>query len=126
MDDMTGTNWSEVPTTIVEMGFLSNKSDDRLMATEYFRQEAAVGIADGLDAYFVRLAEIEAEESRELAESIAEASREEASRNEEPEEELSDSGNGLETAPPMFSPAPVVTETSEGDTDFVGEADQTT
>lgn len=126
MDNMTGTNWSEVPTTIVEMGFLSNKSDDRLMATEYFRQEAAVGIADGLDAYFVRLAEIEAEESRELAESIAEASREEASRNEEPEEELSDSGNGLETAPPMFSPAPVVTETSEGDTDFVGEADQTT
>lgn len=52
MDDMTGTNWSQVPTVIVEMGFLSNVSDDRLMATEYFRQEAAIGIANGLDAYF--------------------------------------------------------------------------
>ncbi len=52
MDDMTATNWSEVPTTIVEMGFLSNKSDDTLMATDYFRQEAAIGIANGLDEYF--------------------------------------------------------------------------
>lgn len=52
MDDMTGTNWSKVPTTIVEMGFLSNKSDDMLMATKYFKEQAAEGIADGLDAYF--------------------------------------------------------------------------
>ena len=57
MDDMTATNWSQVPTTIVEMGFLSNTADDRLMATDYFRQEAAVGIADGLDAYFAWLDE---------------------------------------------------------------------
>lgn len=59
MDDLTGTNWSQVPTTLVEMGFLSNMADDRLMATEYFRQEAAIGIANGLDAYFARLAEEE-------------------------------------------------------------------
>ena len=52
MDDMTGTNWSGVPTTIVEMGFLSNKSDDTLMATDYFRREAALGIANGLEDYF--------------------------------------------------------------------------
>ncbi len=52
MDDMTGTNWSKVPTTLVEMGFLSNKSDDMLMATKYFKERAAEGIADGLDAYF--------------------------------------------------------------------------
>jgi N-acetylmuramoyl-L-alanine amidase len=55
MDDMTGTNWSRVPTTILEMGFLSNKSDDTLMATDYFRQEAAIGVANGLDAYFAWL-----------------------------------------------------------------------
>ena len=55
MDDMTGTNWSRVPTVIVEIGFLSNRSDDRLMATEYFRQEAAIGIANGLDEYFLWL-----------------------------------------------------------------------
>lgn len=54
-DDNTGTNWSQVPTTIVEMGFLSNKEDDSLMRTETFRSEAAVGIANGLDAYFREL-----------------------------------------------------------------------
>lgn len=52
MDDMTGTNWSRVPTTIVEMGFLSNKTDDSMMSGEDFRKKAARGIADGLDAYF--------------------------------------------------------------------------
>ncbi len=53
MDNMTATNWSQVPTTIVEMGFMSNTDDDKLMATEFFRREAAIGIANGLDAYFV-------------------------------------------------------------------------
>lgn len=52
MDNMTGTNWSRVPTTIVEMGFLSNPSDDEIMASNYFAPEAAIGIANGLDAYF--------------------------------------------------------------------------
>ena len=60
---MTGTNWSRVPTTIVEMGFLSNRSDDSLMATDYFRQEAAIGIANGLDAFFEATAEMETAES---------------------------------------------------------------
>ena len=54
-DDMAGTNWSKVPTTIVEMGFLSNKSDDMLMATKYFKEQAAEGLADGLEIYFVHL-----------------------------------------------------------------------
>ncbi len=54
-DSMTGTNWSEVPTTILEMGFLSNRSEDRLMSTDFFRQEAAIGVANGLDAYFAWL-----------------------------------------------------------------------
>jgi len=59
MDNMTGTNWSQVPTTIVEMGFLSNKLDDQLMLTEFFRYKAASGIADGLDQYFVWVEEQE-------------------------------------------------------------------
>ncbi len=54
-DDMTGTNWSEVPTTVLKMGFLSNRSEDRLMSTDFFRQEAAIGVANGLDAYFAWL-----------------------------------------------------------------------
>lgn len=51
-DTMTGTNWSEVPTAILEMGFLSNPAEDRYMSSDAFRWNAARGIANGLDNYF--------------------------------------------------------------------------
>ena len=51
-DTMTGTNWSQVPTTIVEMGFLSSPDEDRYMTYDIFRVDAAKGIANGLDTYF--------------------------------------------------------------------------
>ena len=52
MDNYTGTNWSRVPTTILEMGFLSNIIEDELMVKEIFQREAAIGVANGLDEYF--------------------------------------------------------------------------
>ncbi len=55
VDSYTGTNWSQVPTTILEMGFLSNASDDERMYYDTFHRTAAKGIADGLDAYFSAL-----------------------------------------------------------------------
>lgn len=55
VDTYTGTNWSQVPTTILEMGFLSNASDDERMYYDTFHLTAAKGIADGLDAYFSAL-----------------------------------------------------------------------
>ena len=51
-DTMTGINWAETPVTIVEMGYMSNAEEDELMATDAFRRTAAVGMANGLDAYF--------------------------------------------------------------------------
>lgn len=51
-DTMTGINWSTIPVTIVEMGFMSNQGDDTTMADGEFQNTMARGIADGIDAYY--------------------------------------------------------------------------
>ena len=51
-DTMTGINWSTIPVTIIEMGFMSNQSDDTTMADSSFQDRMAEGIANGIDAYF--------------------------------------------------------------------------
>ena len=54
VDNQILLNWSEVPSVVLEMGFMSNESDDAYMAEEEHQQKMAEGIADGIDLYFGR------------------------------------------------------------------------
>ena len=51
-DNMAGTNWSKVPVTILEMGFMTNQSDDIYMQNAEFQSRMVQGIANGVDQYF--------------------------------------------------------------------------
>ena len=51
-DTMTGINWSEVPVTILELGFMSNAEEDQAMQDAAMQNNMVQGIANGIDAYF--------------------------------------------------------------------------
>jgi len=46
--DMTGFNWADVPVILVEVGFMTSPTEDRALATDAYRQRAALGICRGV------------------------------------------------------------------------------
>jgi len=46
--DLTGFNWSKVPVVLVEMGFMSNPQEDRLLNDDSYENKLAQGLCNGI------------------------------------------------------------------------------
>ena len=46
--DFTGLNWADVPAILVEVGFMTNATEDRALATAAYRERAARGLCRGV------------------------------------------------------------------------------
>lgn len=47
-NDLTGFNWSKVPVVLVEMGFMSNPEEDRLLSDDNYQNKLAEGLCKGI------------------------------------------------------------------------------
>ena len=50
--DLTGFNFSEIPTVLIEMGFMSNPDEDAMLSTDSYQDKIVSGIANSLLSWY--------------------------------------------------------------------------
>ena len=50
-DDLTGTNWSTITNTLIEMGFMSNSDEDKKLSSPEYQDKIVKGIVNGINRY---------------------------------------------------------------------------
>ncbi|MBP9478446.1 MAG: N-acetylmuramoyl-L-alanine amidase [Sebaldella sp.] len=50
-DDLTGTNWSTITNTLIEMGFMSNSEEDKKLSSPEYQDKIVNGIVNGINRY---------------------------------------------------------------------------
>lgn len=53
-DDYSGLNWSQVPSVLVEMGFLTNPQEEALLISDGYQDKLVQGMVEGIAEYFGR------------------------------------------------------------------------
>ena len=51
-NDLSGTNWSTIPTVLIECGFFSNPTEDKLLNDPDMQKKMVKGMVSGIDKYF--------------------------------------------------------------------------
>ena len=51
-DQMTVINWSEAPVAVINLGYLSNETDEANLTNAIYKTKIITGMADGVDDYF--------------------------------------------------------------------------
>lgn len=52
-DDLTGTNWSTITNTLIEMGFMSNAEEDKKLSSPEYQEKIVNGIVNGVNRYLM-------------------------------------------------------------------------
>ena len=51
-NDLSGTNWSTIPTVLIECGFMSNPTEDVLLNDPDMQKKMVTGMVKGINKYF--------------------------------------------------------------------------